>query len=112
MRKVRCTLLATASIFGMALTASAQTLTVSVDQAPASVTANQSFEVVWTVRSPSPVQQTTVLWGTTLGDYPNRGDIRSGAPGQFRTRLTAPSTAGTIHWVVYVRTATARGTSR
>jgi uncharacterized repeat protein (TIGR03806 family) len=101
-----------ASIFGLALTASAQALTVSIDQAPARVAPSESFEVVWTVRSTSAVQQTTVLWGTSPGDYPNRGDIRSGPAGTFRTRLTAPATAGTLHWTVYVRTAQARGTTR
>ena len=89
-------------------TATAQ-VSVSIDQAPDRVRAGESFEVVWTITSPDPVELTTVAYGTQSRGWNEYGSFRAGPAGTFRTQITAPANAGTLFWTVYVRTRNVRG---
>ncbi|MEZ6188099.1 MAG: PQQ-dependent sugar dehydrogenase [Planctomycetota bacterium] len=89
-------------------TASAQ-VTVSIDQAPDRVRAGETFEVVWTIGSPDPVELTTVAYGSQSRGWNQYGSFRAGSAGTFRTQVTAPATPGPLYWTVYVRTRNARG---
>ena len=84
-------------------------VSVSIDQAPDRVRAGETFEVVWTITSPDPVELTTVAWGNQSRNWTQYGSFRAGAAGTFRTTVTAPANPGTLHWTVYVRTRNARG---
>lgn len=99
------------ALMTFSLPAVAQQVRVSVDQVPTSVAPGQAFDVVWSVTSPDPIQLTTVVWGTASRTWTQIADLRSGPPGSFRTRITAPAQAGKIYYAIYVRTSAVRGTT-
>jgi len=106
----RSSLAACASALALTAGAAAAQVSVSIDDAPDQVAPGETYSVSWTVRSPDPVDLTAVVWGTTPGEWDQVGERLDGPPGQFTTRLTAPSRAGaTVHYVVYVATGQTQG---